>query len=50
MRLPRPLADAYAFARRGPMVWISPLVAASLAMWGHAVNGSRVPSLHVVGA
>ncbi|HEY6747304.1 MAG TPA: hypothetical protein VI357_16495 [Mycobacteriales bacterium] len=43
----RPLADAYAFARKGTTVCIAPLVGASLAMWGHAVKAGRVPSLYV---
>jgi hypothetical protein len=41
----RPLADAWTWNRRGSTVVISPLVAASLAAWGHA--GSRGLQLFV---
>jgi hypothetical protein len=34
----RPLGDAWAWDRKGPSVDISPLVAASLAAWGHAAR------------
>lgn len=34
----RPLGDAWAWARRGSGVDISPLVAATLALWGHATR------------
>src|SRR5262249_57985889 len=36
----RPLADAWAWARRSAVTDISPLVAATLAAWGH---GERAP-------
>jgi hypothetical protein len=34
----RPLGDSWAWARRGISVDICPLVAASLARWGHATR------------
>ena len=34
----RPLSDSWAWARRGAHVDISPLVAVTLALWGHAEN------------
>jgi hypothetical protein len=38
----RPLGDAWAWARKGPSVDISPLVAVTLAAWGHSVKGHIV--------
>ena len=39
----RPLADAWSWSRRGSTVCITPLVACSLALWGH----SRAPGLQL---
>lgn len=39
----RPLGDAWAWARRGVSVDISPLVAATNAAWGHATHASDRP-------
>jgi hypothetical protein len=38
----RPLADAWAWSRRGSTVVVCPLVAATLASWGHAAHGHGV--------
>jgi len=48
----RPLPDASAWARRGPTVAISPLVAATLAACGHAkyAHLGQRPSLYVLPA
>ena len=35
----RPLGDAWAWSRRNSTVDISPLVAATLALWGHSLQG-----------
>lgn len=46
----RPLGDRWAWARRGLWVDISPLVAVSLARWGHATRGylhNREPSIYL---
>jgi hypothetical protein len=37
----RPLGDSWAWARRGLSVDISPLVAVSLARWGHATRAHK---------
>jgi hypothetical protein len=45
----RPLGDSWAWARRGLSVDISPLVAVSLARWGHATRAhkfNRGPSIY----
>lgn len=39
----RPLGDAWAWSRRGVSVDISPLVAATLAVWGHAERADVEP-------
>ena len=39
----RPLGDAWAWARRGVSVDISPLVAATLAVWGHTMRAHVEP-------
>jgi len=46
----RPLGDSWAWARRGLSVDISPLVAVSLARWGHATRAhlhNREPSIYL---
>jgi hypothetical protein len=46
----RPLGDSWAWARRGLSVDISPLVAVSLARWGHATRAhlhNREPSIYI---
>jgi Phage Terminase len=46
----RPLGDSWAWARRGLSVDISPLVAVSLARWGHATRAhkhNRGPSIYI---
>jgi hypothetical protein len=46
----RPLGDAWAWARRGLSTDICPLVAVSLARWGHATRAhlhNREPSIYV---
>ena len=46
----RPLGDSWGWARRGLSVDISPLVAASLARWGHATRAhlhNREPSIYL---
>jgi hypothetical protein len=47
----RPLGDSWAWARRGLSVDISPLVAVSLARWGHATRAAhlhnRGPSIYL---
>jgi hypothetical protein len=45
----RPLGDSWAWARRGLSVDITPLVAVSLARWGHATRAhkyDREPSVY----
>ena len=37
----RPLGDAWAWSRRNSTVDISPLVAATLALWGHSNFGGE---------
>lgn len=39
--LKRPLGEAWAWARQGVSVDITPLVASSLALWGHATNVNK---------
>ena len=41
----RMVGDLWAFGRRGSFTDISPLVACSLAAWGHAQNGGRGPQI-----
>lgn len=41
----RTLGDLWAFGRRGSSVDISPLVACSLAAWGHAQSAHRAPQI-----
>ena len=41
----RQVGDLWAFGRRGSFVDISPLIAASLATWGHAQNAGRSPQI-----
>jgi len=41
----RMVGDLWAFGRRGSFVDISPLVAASLAAWGHELNVGREPQI-----
>ncbi|MDQ3432563.1 MAG: terminase large subunit [Actinomycetota bacterium] len=41
----RPLGDAWAWARRGTSVDLSPLVAATLATWGFATHGEATADL-----
>jgi hypothetical protein len=46
----RPLGDSWAWARRGLSVDITPLVAVSLARWGHATRAhlhNRGPSIYI---
>jgi hypothetical protein len=47
----RPLGDSWAWARQGLSVDISPLVAVSLARWGHATRAAhlhnRRPSIYL---
>jgi hypothetical protein len=46
----RPLGDSWAWARRGLSVDICPLVAVSLARWGHATRAhlhNREPSIYL---
>jgi hypothetical protein len=39
------VGDSWAFGRRGSLVDISPVVAASLATWGHEANRGRAPQI-----
>jgi len=41
----RQVGDLWAFGRRGSFTDISPLIAASLAAWGHAQNAGRAPQI-----
>jgi hypothetical protein len=41
----RMVGDSWAFGRRGSLVDISPVVAASLATWGHEANRGRAPQI-----
>lgn len=43
----RPLGDAWAWSRRNSSVDISPLVAATLAVWGHSINAPS-GDIHIV--
>ena len=42
----RPLGDSWAWSRKGSTVDISPLVAATLAVWGHSTTHLRRPPTH----